>query len=36
MGFIITDDFNIDLYAEAQQLNFFTMGFGGQLTYRFN
>ena len=36
MGFIVTDDFNIDLYAEAQQLNFFTMGFGGQLTYRFN
>ncbi|AEM20972.1 hypothetical protein Bint_0338 [Brachyspira intermedia PWS/A] len=36
MGFIVTDDFNLDLYAEAQQLNFFTMGFGGQLTYRFN
>ena len=36
MGFIVGEDFNIDLYAEAQQLNFFTMGFGGQLTYRFN
>ena len=36
MGFIVGEDFNIDLYAEAQQLNFFAMGFGGQLTYRFN
>ena len=36
MGFIVGEDFNIDLYAETQQLKFFTMGFGGQLTYRFN
>ena len=36
MGFIVGEDFNIDLYAEAQELNFFAMGFGGQLTYRFN
>ncbi|MEI0608019.1 hypothetical protein R4K48_13805 [Brachyspira pulli] len=36
MGFIVTDDFNLDLYAEATQLNFFNMEFGGQLTYRFN
>ncbi|WP_256097255.1 hypothetical protein [Brachyspira hampsonii] len=36
MGFIVTDDFNLDLYAEASQLSFLNMSFGGQLTYRFN
>ena len=35
MGFIVGEDFNVDLYAEATQLNFFSMNFGGQLTYRF-
>ena len=36
MGFIVTDDFNLDLYAETSQLSFLNMSFGGQLTYRFN
>ena len=35
MGFIVGEDFNVDLYAEVAQLNFFSMDFGGQLTYRF-
>ena len=35
MGFIVGEDFNVDLYAEVAQLNFFSMNFGGQLTYRF-
>ncbi|MEI0563969.1 hypothetical protein [Brachyspira pulli] len=36
MGFIVGEDFNVDLYAEVAKLNFFSMDFGGQLTYRFN
>ncbi len=35
MGFIVGEDFNVDLYAEVAKLNFFSMDFGGQLTYRF-
>ena len=35
MGFIVGEDFNVDLYAEVSKLNFFNMDFGGQLTYRF-
>ena len=36
MGFIVGEDFNIDLFAEVGTLNFINMEFGGQLTYRFN
>lgn len=36
MGFIVGEDFNIDLFAEVSKLNISTLSFGGQLTYRFN
>ncbi|PCG21132.1 hypothetical protein [Brachyspira sp. G79] len=36
MGFIVGEDFNIDLFAEVGTLSFINMNFGGQLTYRFN
>ena len=36
MGFIVGEDFNIDLFAEVGTLSFINMEFGGQLTYRFN
>ncbi|PCG21131.1 hypothetical protein [Brachyspira sp. G79] len=36
MGFIVGEDFNIDLFAEVNTLSVNNLNFGGQLTYRFN
>ncbi|MDO6994484.1 hypothetical protein Q5M87_10745 [Brachyspira innocens] len=36
MGFIVGEDFNIDLFAEVSTLSVNNLNFGGQLTYRFN
>ena len=36
MGFMVGEDFDIDLYAEVNSLSVNNLNFGGQLTYRFN
>ena len=36
MGFIVGEDFDIDLFAEVNSLSVDSLSFGGQLTYRFN
>ena len=36
MGFIVGEDFDIDLFAEVNTLSVNNLNFGGQLTYRFN
>ncbi|MEI0701949.1 UPF0164 family protein [Brachyspira intermedia] len=36
MGFMVGEDFDIDLYGEVSTLSVNSLSFGGQLTYRFN
>ena len=36
MGFMVGEDFDIDLYGEVNTLSINSLSFGGQLTYRFN
>ena len=36
MGFMVGEDFDIDLYGEVNTLSINNLSFGGQLTYRFN
>ena len=36
MGFMVGEDFDIDLYGEVNTLSVNNLSFGGQLTYRFN
>ena len=36
MGFMVGEDFDIDLFAEVNSLSVNNLNFGGQLTYRFN
>ena len=36
MGFMAGEDFDVDLYVEVNSLSINNLGFGGQLTYRFN